>query len=386
MTTGILMREEAKKNATRSPKNLICFSHLRWDFVFQRPQQLLSRMTDIFNIYFIEEPIYNVEQSTNITYNRNDTTVVVPHIAKNVTDVISIQRQLLDNLIADANITDFALWYYTPMALCFSSHLRSDVIIYDCMDELSAFDFAPTELKHLERILLQKADIVFTGGHALYDAKKSQHSNIHPFPSSVDKKHFGRARHITAAPGDQSNIAAPRMGFFGVIDERFDIDLIEKVALQKPEWHIILVGPVVKIDPAKLPRYDNIHYLDSKLYDELPEYISGWDIALIPFQLNASTEFISPTKTPEYLAAGVPVISTPIRDVIDPYGVNGLVQIVSSVDEFIQAAESILYQRSADTIWLKKVDDFLSNESWELTVERMTAKIEEVIERKIANA
>jgi glycosyltransferase involved in cell wall biosynthesis len=222
----------------------------------------------------------------------------------------------------------------------------------------------------LERRLLAKADLVFTGGHSLYESKKQQHSNIHPFPSSIDKQHFAQSRNVKTQPADQKDIVGPKLGFYGVIDERFDIELIGNMASLRPEWQFILIGPVVKIDEATLPRNKNIHYLGQKSYQELPAYLSGWDIALIPFQLNESTRFISPTKTPEYLAAGIPVISTPIRDVVKPYGIKKLVHIASNCDEFIEAIETE-FEKTNSAEWLIEVDDFLKDISWDNTFESM---------------
>jgi UDP-galactopyranose mutase len=377
------------KAKTILPDNLICFSHLRWDFVFQRPQHLLTRMGKTFAVYFIEEPIFDSSDAHyTLSEKDNNITVVVPHLphTQDRNEIIRMQKELLDEFMASMELDNCAFWYYTPMALQFSRHLKPAITIFDCMDELSAFKFAPQELKDLEKELMSKADVVFTGGHSLYNAKKDHHENIHAFPSSVDKEHFSKARHITAMPGDQARIAAPRIGFFGVIDERFDMELIKTVAERQPHWHIILLGPIVKIDPMSLPQLDNIHYLGSKSYSELPDYIAGWDIAMIPFLLNESTQFISPTKTPEYLSAGVPVISTAIRDVIHPYGNNGLVAIVETADDFIAAAKSILHDKTADRAWLEKTDRFLSNLSWDHTVNSMLEQIEKVSEERTANA
>ena len=378
---------EKVAGADALPADLICFSHLRWDFVYQRPQHLLSRLSKTFNVFFIEEPVFDAGAAAHYSISEKDNgiTVLVPHLPPHLdhNDIIRYQTELLDGFLKVKNSNDYAFWYYTPMALQFSGHLRPAITVYDCMDELSAFKFAPPQLKELEKQLLQMADVVFTGGHSLYNSKKEQHHNIFPFPSSVDKKHFGKARQITATPGDQSRITAPRIGFFGVIDERFDMELINSVATLQPDWHIILIGPIVKIDPAALPQRDNVHYLGGKSYNELPDYIAGWDIAMIPFLLNESTQFISPTKTPEYLSAGVPVVSTPIRDVIHPYGANGLVHIVSSPEDFIAAAKSILYDKTADRAWLEKVDAFLSGHSWENTVTGMLEQIKKVHNGKL---
>jgi UDP-galactopyranose mutase len=173
---------------------------------------------------------------------------------------------------------------------------------------------------------------------------------------------------------DQENIPHPRIGFFGVIDERLDIDLLERVSRLRPNWHFIMVGPVVKIDPSMLPNFHNIHYLGAKTYNELPHYLAGWDIAMIPFAHNESTRFISPTKTPEYLAAGKPVVSTPIIDVIRPYGNKGLVRIAGTPDEFIRVVEEEL-RREDKSEWLERVDDFISQNSWNKTWSEMMSLI-----------
>jgi UDP-galactopyranose mutase len=268
------------------------------------------------------------------------------------------------------------------MALPFTNHLTPELVIYDCMDELSAFKFAPPALTINEKELFQKADVVFTGGMSIYESKKDHHHNVHPFPSSIDKAHFGQARKIRTQPDDQKDIPHPRFGFFGVVDERFDIELLREVATRKPEWHFVILGPVVKIDPEMLPRMGNVHYLGGKKYEELPHYIASWDIATILFADNESTKFISPTKTPEYLAAGKPVISTPIRDVVRPYGDNKLVHIASNADEFIAAAELELAKKSK-TSWLKKVDEFLLYNSWDRTWSKMVRLIDDTLNNNL---
>jgi glycosyltransferase involved in cell wall biosynthesis len=364
--------------------DLLCFSHLRWGFVFQRPNHLLSRFSKHQRVFFIEEPIFHDGEEHFHIENYNDNLyVVTPHLRHGLnTDEVNKQLQkMLTSLLLQMQIKRYYSWYYTPMALPFTNHLNPELVIYDCMDELSAFKFAPPELLQYEKDLFTKADIVFTGGHSIFENKKNAHHNIYSFPSSIDKHHFGKARKMKAEPEDQKHIPHPRFGFFGVIDERFDIEMIDAVAKAKPDWHFVLLGPVVKIDPASLPKYDNIHYLGGKKYDELPSYIAGWDIAMIPFAMNESTRFISPTKTPEYLAAGKPVISTPIRDVVSPYGNNGLVHIVFNADEFITAAEGELTKKRKSA-WQRKVDDFLSGNSWDRTWSQMVRNIEQTITQR----
>jgi len=265
-------------------------------------------------------------------------------------------------------------WYYTPMALAFTSHLKPQTVVYDCMDELSAFAHAPATLRLREAELLRRASVVFTGGQSLYEAKRGRHPNVHAFPSSVDVPHFARARQISVDPPDQAGIPRPRLGFFGVIDERMDIELLAGVAAARPQWSIVLVGPVVKIDPAQLPRAANIHYLGQKSYDQLPDYIAGWDVAMLPFARNDATRFISPTKTPEYMAAGKPVVSTSIRDVIRPYGQQGLVRIADTVGDFVVACEASLADEPIAR--MRDADAFLRQTSWDGTWTRMRRLIE----------
>ncbi len=375
------------ESQTKLPSTLICFSHLRWNFVYQRPQHLLTRYATLFNVFYVEEPIWDEQHEARLNFTLQDDNlwVITPHLkpygTKELDDLIL--KNMLDKFLKGKDLNDIAFWYYTPMALAFSGHLQPGLVVYDCMDELSNFKNAPPELRQLEEELLQKADIVFTGGHSLYQAKKHLHQNIFPFPSSIDKKHFEQARTNKQQPGDQAILPAPRLGFYGVIDERFDIDLIREVAEQKPEWQIVLLGPVVKIDPATLPQLPNIHYLGGKSYNELPAYLSGWDIALIPFLLNDATRFISPTKTPEYLAAGIPVISTAISDVVSPYGENNYVEIATNAESFIQAGEKLLNAPKEE--WLLSVDEFLTKQSWSLTFKHMLEAINNTIKKKFSN-
>ncbi|QAY79814.1 UDP-galactopyranose mutase [Sphingosinicella sp. BN140058] len=273
----------------------------------------------------------------------------------------------------------FVRWYYTPMMLPFSRHVESICTVYDCMDELANFRFAPPQLLTLEQELIDAADVVFTGGYSLYEAKKDRHANIHPFPSSVDRAHFARARAMDASPDDQAPIGRPRLGFYGVIDERMNLDLIAAVADSHPEWSIVMVGPVVKIDPADLPLRANIHYVGGKSYEELPVYLGGWDVALMPFAINESTKFISPTKTPEYLAGGRPVVSTPITDVIRHYSDLEAVFIADGTEAFIQACEKALDLSRTEGEWLAEVDAKLANISWDTTYARMAGLVREAI-------
>lgn len=353
-------------------RDLICFSHLRWNFVYQRPQHLLSRASQQLRVWFIEEPIWGHELRIEVRSEDINLNVVVPHIPHGTSheEVIAIQRNLIDNLIEQERISDYAAWYYTPMAMLFSDHLTPSLTIYDCMDELSAFAGAPPQLLEQERNLINRSDLVFTGGYSLYEAKQNRHPRVFAFPSSIEYTHFAKARQPITDPADQSAIARPRIGFSGVIDERFDRELVAELAKRRPEWQFVLVGPVVKVDPATLPKGDNVHYLGMKDYKELPTYFSNWDVAMLPFALNDSTKFISPTKTPEYLAAGLPVVSTPIRDVVRTYGSQDFVQIAATAEAFETAIETALAGNHPGDF--KVIDRFLAESSWDITWQKMS--------------
>jgi UDP-galactopyranose mutase len=360
--------------------DLVCLSHLRWDFVYQRPQHLLSRFARSRRVFFVEEPVFGEWQPhLDITSRGDGLHVVVPRVPQGlrVEAVEAIQKLLVDQLFEGREIGDHVLWYYTPMAVRWTRHLKPLATVYDCMDELSAFKDAPPALREREAELLRRADLVFTGGQSLYEAKRDQHRAIYPFPSSIDSSHFAQARSVTCDPADQAGIPHPRLGFFGVIDERMDIGLLDAVAAARPDWHLVLVGPVVKIEASELPHRPNIHYLGGKTYEELPRYLAGWDVALLPFARNESTRFISPTKTPEYLAAGKPVVSTSIRDVVRPYGEMGLVRVADTPREFVEAVELSLGEDSASR--MGAVDAFLSQTSWDRTWGRMSELIEDVV-------
>lgn len=365
----------------RHNADLICLSHLRWNFVFQRPQHLMSRYAIARRVYFVEEPMFHdhlTAASVSMEPHGN-VLVVVPQLPSYFTaaQVLAAQRALLSQLIATERMSKYVLWYYTPSAMTFTDHLRPHAVVYDCMDELSAFKHADPALPSLERALMRRADLVLTGGQSLYEAKKHLHRNIHPLPSSVDVNHFSSARRVTDEPVDQRGLPRPRLGFFGVLDERLDIPLLVGLADARPDWQLVMIGPVVKIERADLPKRDNVHYLGPKTYMELPRYIAAWDVALLLFARNEATRFISPTKTPEYLAAGKPVVSTSIRDVVSPYGDNGLVRIADSVPDFVRACESALTERPE----ARRADAFLRNTSWDRTWAKSALLLQRVLER-----
>ncbi len=370
---------------------IICFSHLRWDFVTQRPQHLMRRFARDQKVFFFEEHIPCDHPLPYLEFHPFPEDGVIalrprlPHWWSVEEREAGLSR-LLAMLVETATTTAPVLWFYTPMMFAFAQTLDAAAVVYDCMDELSAFRFADPRLVELETKLMARADAVFTGGWSLYEAKRHRHANIHPFPSAVDAEHFGRARSESVeAPADQAGLARPILGFYGVIDERLDLDLVRDVAAARPHWTLVMLGPVAKIDPADLPRLPNIHWLGPKGYGELPAYLSGWDVALMPFAINEATRFISPTKTPEYLAGGRPVVSTPIADVGRHYGELEGVRIASDAAGFIAACEvALALGRSGP--WLAEADAALADISWDATQRRMSAILADaVVAARVAN-
>lgn len=358
---------------TRRPL-LLCFSHLRWNFVFQRPQHLMTRAAVDHEVIYIEEPQDGDSAGWKIARDRGITiaTPILPAGGSHATRVAA-QAALLDDLL-DTRMPDIA-WYYTPMALEISDTLVPTVTVYDNMDELALFHGADSRIRQLEARLMARTDVVFTGGHSLYQAKRHLHDNIHGVPSSIDRQHFApNPAAPLADPADQAEIAHPRVGFFGVIDERMDLGLVGALADRCPDTQFIMVGPVVKIDPASRPQRPNLHWLGGKAYADLPAYLQHWGCGFMPFALNDSTRFISPTKTPEFLSAGLGVVSTAITDVQHPYGDLGLVGIATDADGFALAIDAAILA-AADPGWQRRVQRQLDSGSWNSTWAFMRGEI-----------
>ena len=374
--------------------DILCFSHLRWHFVTQRPQHLMRRAARDHRVFYWEEPLWHEQGELPSLANGDpgytlETVregpclwILRPHLTRGA-DADAVQQALLLDLLRDFKIARILRWFYTPMALRFARGIGSEAVVYDCMDELSGFVGAPPELSEREQELFSAADVVFTGGISLFEEKQKQHGNVHAFPSSIELEHFMTAQTESLPdPEEMAGIPHPRAGFYGVLDERFDTQLLSDVATLRPEVQFVLLGPVVKIDPAILPQRKNIHYLGSKSYQDLPAHLRSWDVALMPFALNDATRFISPTKTPEYLAGGKTVVSTPIRDVVRSYGDLGLVAIAADAEEFAEAIDAALLPQSES--WRGAVAQKLSQSSWDSTWDAMQREIDRVRETKRA--
>ena len=369
---------DAEARARGGRPVLLCLSHLRWNFVFQRPQHLLTRAARDHDVIYFEEPIFQAGIAEPLLDRRptpEGVTVAVPVLPEGMVGerAVEAQRDLLNGLLAPEAGRRLIAWFYTPMALEFAGRLATDVTVYDCMDELSAFRGAPPGLLRLEQDLLDRADLVFTGGRSLYEAKRDRHPRVFCFPSSIDAAHFGKARTQRSDPADQGGIPHPRVGFFGVVDERMDLDLVRALAERRADWRFVMIGPVAKVEPEALPRLPNLHWLGGKSYAELPAYLSGWDAGFMPFALNESTRFISPTKTPEFLAAGLPVVSTPVLDVVRDWGEAGMVDVADGAEAFAEALARALNRPRAE--WLRAVDRRLAGTSWDRTWDEMRLRI-----------
>jgi UDP-galactopyranose mutase len=384
------MSTEQQQSGQRPP--IVVFSHLRWDFVWQRPQQLHSRFQRDRRVYFIEEPIFRddaglaPDEATLEVMDSDGITVVRPHCKPTGPDEGWRLEQMYARLVAEfveqQGLTDFTAWFYSPMFMPSLERVKPSLIVYDAMDELSLFKGAPPELLPRERRLLEIADVVFTGGVSLGRAKAQVHNNVHAFPSGVDAQHYGQALSPDLnVPQDLEGVPTPRIGFFGVIDERLDLDLLGKAAEMRPDLSFVMLGPVVKIDPAELPRPSNIHYLGQKQYKDLPAYVKGFDVCMMPFALNDATKFISPTKTLEYMAAHRPIVSTPVADVVGSY--SEAVAICRTPEEWVAAIDRALAetpeQREAR---IKREKDVLARNSWDQIAANMDQKMAEAEAKK----
>ena len=352
---------------------IIVFCHLRWDFVYQRPQHLLTRLAQHYNVVVVEEPMYHDGESFMKTWSpAPNVTICQPHTPCHAAGFHDDQIPLVQPLLAQIapKGEDPIVWFYTPMALPLLQSLHPSLVVYDCMDELASFKNSPKQLLQRESALLNLADLVFTGGPSLYEAKHGRNANVHCFSSSVDVDHFSQALDRLNSHPAHREVGGPRLGFYGVIDERLDLDLLAAVADAHSQWQVIVVGPVVKIDPDSLPQRDNIHYFGQQSYEALPQFLAGWDICLLPFAMNEATRFISPTKVLEYMAADLPIVSTPITDIVKPYG--DVVAIAADPAAFVEACEAALaMDANAREAMSQRMREIVAATSWNATTTRM---------------
>lgn len=361
--------------------DIVALSHLRWDFVYQRPQHLMSRAGQRHRVLFVEEPVDGPAGIADVRTVAPGVTVATPSVPVGWDEPIRsawLEGRLFETVSEWRQEAELLVWHWDVMAEPLTRRLPADLLVFDCMDELSLFRDAPAALVQRERALMRRADLVFTGGHSLWEAKRAMHPSVHAFPSGVDLDHFAKARNGQPEPAALEGIPRPRLVYAGVIDERIDLPLLASLA-EADAGEVVLIGPIAKIDEADVPAGPRIHRLGLQRYDDLPAFFANCDVGLMPFALNDATRFISPTKAPEYLAAGLPVVSTAIRDVVRGYvELEGTVAIASDPAAFAAAC-----RRARDLrVTGEAVDGLLAGRSWDSTWSAM----EDLIRARAADA
>lgn len=359
---------------------LVAFSHLRWDFVWQRPQQVLSRLAKEIPVLYIEEPVGAA--SKDMLELRLDGRVTIARVhlhdlparcsfGDGVNDRVAA---LLEPLLSDDE--DLLAWYYTPMAIgAFPDSIPPAMTVFDAMDDLASFCNAPSQMRAQEERMLEMADLVFTGGPTLYRQRQHRHPRVFCFPSGVDRAHFASPGQPSAASRALSQMRRPVIGFYGVIDERMDMELVAQLADLRPDWNFALVGPLAKICPDDLPTRANIRHFGLQSYEALPAILNRFDVAMMPFALNEATRAISPTKTLEFLAGGKPVVSTPISDVVELY--SSATSIAATAVQFVAAIDEILAWPAEDrAAWQQRADTLLAAHDWDQIVEEMVTAMD----------
>jgi UDP-galactopyranose mutase len=381
---------------------ILCLAHLGWDFVWQRPQHILSRMARHYPLIYVNEP--RLVTSTDPDYpadhrpylkqvaQEGKLTAWQP-IFPDWPEVTSYWREfylrLVQGLLPKPYVNGHGpirppliLWFYTPMPYYFLDHVQADLVVYDIMDELANFKNAPANMREREAQLLERAQVVFTGGRSMYEARQGRHSNMHLFPSGVEVEHFAKARQPeTAVPSTIAHLPRPVLGYYGVIDERIDLELLREAAIARPDWSFVMIGPVAKIEIVDLPRQPNIHYLGQQPYSQLPNFLKGMDVCLMPFALNEATRYISPTKTLEYMAAHKPIVSTPIADVVRNWG--HVVRTARNAEAFVAAIEAALAETAVTrAVRIAQEEDLLADYAWDNIAAQMRGHMETAMRQK----
>jgi glycosyltransferase involved in cell wall biosynthesis len=375
---------------------IIVHSHLRWDGVWQRPQQFLSRLSKTHPVLFVEEPVPVGDETTPETQLFQSEKHPNVFIARPLlpgwlinyrVNVDYWHKKTIRDALSNWDGAQFQPaihWFYDPMAATLlEAGEEAAAIVYDCMDELSQFRGAPKELLQREDCLLQMADVVFVGGPKLFCRKRVQNSNCYCYGCGVEFDHFSKARApLTAIPPEMERLQGPILGFFGVVDERMDYELIHQVARAHPEWNIVIIGPHMKVDPANFPKNANIFFLGARKYDDLPAYAKSFAVCLMPFALNEATEFINPTKALEYMATGRPIVSTAIEDVVAQF--SEVVEIARSPAEFIAGCERAV--AGIKPARLHAAIELARSNSWDRIVEELEMHLHEAITFKLRPA
>ena len=346
--------------------DLLVFSHHRWDQLFHRPQHLFTRYAKYRRVFFVESPIFGMTEIPRLFLKETTENVltVVPHLPHEFgpMQMETLLADLVDELIYEEELIDFTVWYDSPKAWAYTQHLTPEAVIYDCDQDHDD-----------DKDLMARANIVFASSPSLCEKKEQEHSNVHSCPSAINHPHFKQARLKLTAPDDQINIPHPRIGFYGNVDEKLNTHLISEMAKLRPDFHFIILGPCS--NSKQLPKAPNIHYLGQKDYYSLPLYLAGWDCTMMPYHTDESTQYMYPAKILEFIAAGKPVVSTMLKDIVNPYVTRRLIHVAEDSIAFIQAIEAAMEDKK-NPEWIDRVDHFLKDHSWDQTFSRM-AKIEE---------
>ena len=384
----------SKGHRIDSDYSIIVHCHLCWDWVWQRPQQFASRLSSKHRVLFVELLAPEPSLSSPLARFRtpdsfpNLTVLTLQFPSKRWNDgayVDAERRRLVRDFVEGPGAGQFeqpVQWFYDPMAVtAFGGTMNERLIVYDCMDELSKFRGAPPEIVEREAQLLEQADVVFTGGRKLFEAKSRFHDNCHFYGCGVEAEHFGKAcADTTVVPQDLAKLGRPVLGFFGVVDERMDLELVARLAEGNPSWSIAVVGPVVKVEPGSLPQRPNLHWFGQRSYGDLPSWCKGFDVCLMPFALNEATEFINPTKALEYMATGRPIVSTAIEDVVRNFG--SVVKVARSHEEFIEYCHAVL--KNPDQAAISRGLKMVKQNSWDAIVERMEEHVRDALLQRAA--
>jgi glycosyltransferase involved in cell wall biosynthesis len=387
-----ITRRSTKSSPEAADYPIIVHCHLCWDWVWQRPQQFLSRLSQKHPVLFIET--LGPRPELVAPHVRFEPTPEYPNITRirvqfpdwrwgQSAYVDRTRRKIIQEVMHGplaGQFDDAVQWFYDPMTYtAFAGQMGEIATVYDCMDEHSKFSEAHPECAQREAALLARADVVFTGGRKLYEAKKQHNRNCHFYGCGVDVEHFGRARDMeTLLPSELKNLGEHVLGYFGVIDERLDYKLLLKLAEANPQWSIVMVGPVLKVKNGELPQRPNLHWLGQRSYADLPAYAKTFDVCLMPFALNEATEYINPTKALEYMATGRVIVSSAVPDVVNNFG--SVVKVARSHDEFITLCRQATAK--ADTAAVRRGLEMAAENTWEIILEKMEAHINEVLARK----
>ena len=385
-------RHSASKGTADESRTAIVFiSTHPFAGLWQRPQQIAVRLAKSYSILYFW-PRY----ASDLARRRGNSQQVEPESALSVrlvsplllpferaipaacrTNLGTVKSIISHRLWAEGFATAPILWFYAPRFAPLLDSLEHSAVVYDIMDEHSAFSFARRDMRELEARLLRDADLVFAGTNTLAERKREFAPQVRYLPCGVEFEHFSAAAaknlHV---PPVLSGVSGPVIGYFGAVDDRLDFDMLLAAAMRHPDWTILLAGPwLATKSRAEVQSQPNILMPGLVPYAELPAYLARFDVAVLPFVLNELTMHIHPTKVLEYLASRTPVVSTPIPDVVKFY--SGIVKIASTPDEFIAAVENLLNTPDADAV--ERGYQMARASSWDALVESMRVDLEKAV-------